>query len=323
MSKNNGSIMTDKDESILADKDTVENPYLSEIEQLLAKEKRGGNKHCGEKNTIILFIPLFIGIAVFLAAVLIFSIPYLVRSPDKIDISLVSLERMYESSTSDKLEDTYITATFAITNNGKKGVSYIDFLTDMQNGDGVTLYRGKLSFSCRYTESVGAGETRTASVKIFPRDYAEIENYSLLWNSSPSKLDTKIDLQMAEYEGGKTFLYSSSWYMRNDWVYEWILILTVSIWSGWMVYCSKKRCSACRRFNAMQFTGKRETGRQACSWTERHAWRDKYGKEVKDSKGETIYEEKRVHGYDVNYKYYHTCKYCGHEKVSRGSELKR
>ena len=317
-----GIIVSKKEGSIFADKKEVfteENPYAAKLDQLIS-ELHGGKKG----RSFILFIPLIIGMIVFIVAFLIFSLPYLTRSSNDIDITLVSLERKYNNAISDSLDDTYINATFTITNNGETGISDVNFLTNIKSGDGVLLYSEILSYSCGYLQYIEPGETKTVTGKILPyyrNNFEDNENYGLLWDSSIDQVNTTIDLKMAQYEDGKTLLYNISWYTRNANSYFWILTLTFSVWIGWIIYCFMTRCPKCRSFNAMRSAGKQEMGRSAGSSVKRRAFTDQYGNKIKDSKGKEMYYEETVYGYNVNYKYYHKCKYCGHIKVSQGSEF--
>lgn len=336
MSQKRDEVFADKDE-VFADKDEVfaeENPYIAKIDRLVGelkdeqeKENGANNRQRHHKiNTLILFVPLIIGMVILLSASLIFSFPYLTRPSDNISVSLVSLEKAYNSANSNSLRDTHINAEITITNNGKKPISDVSFLMDIKDENGISLYYEVVSFSCGYLEYIEPGEEITAVVKILPfyrinYESVENENYPLLWESDISQVDTSVEIQTSTFKDGKTLLYSVPWYSRNTNAYFWILTLTLAVWVGWMVYCYMTRCPKCRCFAAMKSIGKKETGRAAGSSIERRAITDKYGNKIKDAKGREQYYEETVYGYNVNYIYYHRCKYCNHVTSSRGSEF--
>ena len=338
MSQQRDEVFADKDE-VFADKDEVfasENTYAAEIDRLVGELKTGQRKRNGANSNqrgekskkFILFVPLIIGVVVFLVASLIFSFPYLTRTPDKINVSLVSLEKNYDTANSNSLSDTYINAKITIANNGKEPISDVSFLMSIKNENNLSLYHEVVSFSCGFLEYIEPGDEITADVKILPfyrqnYEFVKNENYPLLWESDISQIDTSFEIYTSTFEDGKTLLYTVSWYDRNASTYFWILTLTFAVWVGWMVYCFMTRCPKCRHFAAMKPAGKKETGRTAGSSIERRAITDKYGNKIRDAKGREQYYEETVHGYNVNYTYYHRCKYCNHVTTSRGREFER
>ncbi len=331
--------MSQQRDEVFANKDEVfadENTYAAEIDRLVgeikADQRKGNganNSHRREKsNKFILFAPLIIGLVVFLAVSLIFSFPYFTRTPDKIKVSLVSLEKADNTANSNNLSDTHINAKITIANGGKEPISDVSFLMDIKNENDLSLYYEVVSFSCGFLEYIEPGEEITANVKILPvyrrnYEFVENENYPLLWESDITRVDTSVEIQTSTFKDGKTLLYTAPWYNRNASVYFWILTLTLAVWVGWMVYCFMTRCPKCRYFFAMKPVGKKETGRTAGSSIERRAITDKYGNKIKDAKGREQYYEETVYGYDVNYTYYHRCKYCNHVKISHGREFER
>ncbi len=325
MSKNRDEVFADKDE-VFANKDEVfanENPYFAEIDRLVGelnetnqKSNRSSKKLRGESspNTAVLFVPLIIGTIVFLIAFIFNTCLYLSRPADRFELILSDKNNIYDSA-------DYVEIKIDIENNSSKNIEGASFLMILEDDNGHVLLDTVVNISGSLSKGSSSSATQKIMDSKFMERYVNMLDYDGLWESDLSNLNASFELISVQYQDGKTLLYNENAYMRNSALYTNILVATFAISVGWLVYCFMTRCPHCRRFIAMKSAGKKETGRKAGSSVVKKAFTDQYGNEIRDQHGNKICYEETVQGYDVNYTYYHRCKYCNHISSSRGSEF--
>ncbi len=209
------------------------------------------------------------------------------------------------------VEGAYIAFDISIQNNSDFDIWGADMrlhFSDRASGRTLGILETELA------TTIPPAETKLFDGKLNGSNFNKAA-YAYLTTANLSEIAVDVELTEAMFSDGVTMDYEDGTSLGMGYIL--LIGLTVGVLCGWSVHVFKNTyCKACHAVMTVKSRGRRELGREAASWDEKH--------EVKNKKGEAVYTyDEQVSGDRILHEYKRVCSCCGNVTYRRAAEYRK